>query len=82
MHLDTDFGGHPDDACALAMVLGQPGVEVVLREQTLRTVVEGDVLRFEPHPGGRPTRVLAGLDATAFPETWLTAVETAHRTAA
>jgi len=29
LHVDTDFAGDPDDACALAMVLGWPGVEVV-----------------------------------------------------
>ncbi|MFN8594423.1 MAG: nucleoside hydrolase [Thermomicrobiales bacterium] len=29
IHLDTDFGGDPDDACALAMLLGWPGVEIV-----------------------------------------------------
>ncbi|MEJ7630855.1 MAG: nucleoside hydrolase [Nocardioidaceae bacterium] len=29
LHLDTDFAGDPDDACALAMVLGWPGLEVV-----------------------------------------------------
>ena len=28
IHLDTDFGGDPDDACALAMLLGWPGVEI------------------------------------------------------
>jgi inosine-uridine nucleoside N-ribohydrolase len=28
VHLDTDFGGDPDDACALAMLLGWPGVEI------------------------------------------------------
>ncbi len=28
VHLDTDFGGDPDDACALAMLLGWPGVEL------------------------------------------------------
>ncbi len=28
LHLDTDFAGDPDDACALAMLLGWPGVEV------------------------------------------------------
>ncbi len=28
MHIDTDLGGDPDDACALAMVLGWPDVEV------------------------------------------------------
>jgi purine nucleosidase len=29
IHLDTDIGSDPDDACALAMILGWPGVEVV-----------------------------------------------------
>lgn len=29
VHLDTDFGGDPDDLCALAMLLGWPGVELV-----------------------------------------------------
>jgi purine nucleosidase len=29
LHVDTDFGGDPDDACALAMLLGWPGIEVV-----------------------------------------------------
>ncbi len=28
LHLDTDIGGDPDDACALAMVLGWPDVEL------------------------------------------------------
>ncbi len=28
VHLDTDFGGDIDDACALAMLLGQPDVEL------------------------------------------------------
>jgi inosine-uridine nucleoside N-ribohydrolase len=29
LHLDTDFAGDPDDACALAMLLGWPDVEIV-----------------------------------------------------
>ena len=29
VHLDTDLGGDPDDACALVMLLGWPGVEIV-----------------------------------------------------
>lgn len=29
IHLDTDLGGDPDDACALVMLLGWPGVELV-----------------------------------------------------
>jgi purine nucleosidase len=40
VHLDTDIGSDPDDACALAMLLGRPGVEVV----GLTTTVD---------PGGR-----------------------------
>jgi len=28
IHLDTDFGGDTDDACALTMLLGWPGVEI------------------------------------------------------
>src|SRR5919106_3017212 len=29
IHLDTDLGGDTDDACAFAMLLGWPGVELV-----------------------------------------------------
>ena len=29
IHLDTDFGGDPDDACALAFLLGSPDVAIV-----------------------------------------------------
>ena len=29
LHLDTDFAGDPDDACALAMLLGSPDVDVI-----------------------------------------------------
>lgn len=29
IHLDTDFGGDPDDACALAFLLGSPEAEIV-----------------------------------------------------
>jgi purine nucleosidase len=29
IHLDTDFGGDPDDACALALLLAWPEVEIV-----------------------------------------------------
>lgn len=29
VHLDTDFGSDTDDACALAMLLGWPDVEIV-----------------------------------------------------
>jgi purine nucleosidase len=29
VHVDTDFGGDPDDACAMVMLLGWPDVEIV-----------------------------------------------------
>jgi inosine-uridine nucleoside N-ribohydrolase len=29
VHVDTDFGGDPDDACGVAMLLGWPDVEIV-----------------------------------------------------
>lgn len=29
VHLDTDIGGDPDDACALAMLFGWPGIDLV-----------------------------------------------------
>ena len=29
IHIDTDFAGDPDDACALAMLIGSPDAEVV-----------------------------------------------------
>ena len=29
LHVDTDVGGDPDDACALAMLLSWPGIEIV-----------------------------------------------------
>ena len=38
LHLDTDFAGDPDDACALALVLGLPDVELV----GITTVADGD----------------------------------------
>lgn len=41
VHLDTDFGGDPDDACALAMLLGWPGVELV----GITTTIDHDARR-------------------------------------
>jgi inosine-uridine nucleoside N-ribohydrolase len=29
IHLDTDYGGDPDDTCALAMLRGWEGVDIV-----------------------------------------------------
>lgn len=41
VHLDTDLGGDPDDACALAMLLGWPDVEVT----GITTTADADGLR-------------------------------------
>ncbi|MDQ4099786.1 MAG: nucleoside hydrolase [Chloroflexota bacterium] len=41
IHLDTDFGGDTDDACALAMLLGWPEVEIV----GITTTADRDGLR-------------------------------------
>lgn len=38
VHLDTDFGGDPDDACALALLLAWPDVEVIGVTTTLEHV--------------------------------------------
>jgi hypothetical protein len=43
IHLDTDLGGDTDDACALAMLLGWPDVEIT----GITTVAD---------PGGRRAR--------------------------
>jgi inosine-uridine nucleoside N-ribohydrolase len=48
IHLDTDLGGDTDDACALAMLLGWPGVEIT----GITTVAD---------PGGRRTGYVAHL---------------------
>lgn len=41
IHLDTDFGGDPDDLCALAMLLGWPGAEI----EGITTTIDADGLR-------------------------------------
>jgi hypothetical protein len=52
IHLDTDLGSDTDDACALAMLLGWPGVELV----GITTAVD---------PGGRDDiPVAAGAEAS------------------
>ncbi|MEV0822045.1 nucleoside hydrolase [Nonomuraea rubra] len=82
--LGRAHAGLPDDlvnihwdpvACAVA--LGWSGA--VVQEQRVRTVLEAEQLRFEEDPGGRRTHVLTGLDAQAFDDTWIEAVENAQR---
>jgi inosine-uridine nucleoside N-ribohydrolase len=56
VHLDTDFGGDPDDACALALLLGWPDVELVgvttsLEHDGHRAGCVQRVLETAGHPG-------------------------------
>jgi purine nucleosidase len=48
LHVDTDLGGDPDDACALTMLLGSPGVELT----GITTTID---------PGGRRAGCVAAL---------------------
>jgi purine nucleosidase len=72
--LPDDLLNFQYDPVAVAVALGWPGA--VIEEVPLRTQVTDDLLRFEQDPQGRRTRVVVGLDAPAFAETWLSAVET------
>ena len=58
LHLDTDLGGDPDDACALAMLLGWPGVELV----GITTTADPDGQR-----AGYVTRILRMAGRTEVP---------------
>jgi purine nucleosidase len=82
--LGREYSGLPDDllnfhydpvACAVA--LGWSGATV--EEMRLRPVRQDGVLSFQPHPEGRPMRVVVDVDGAAFRETWLAAVENAAR---
>jgi inosine-uridine nucleoside N-ribohydrolase len=66
VHVDTDFGGDPDDACALALLLGWPGVEVIgvttnLDDGGTRAGCAEHVLRLA---GGEDVRVVAGAETS------------------
>jgi purine nucleosidase len=80
--LGREYSGLPDDllnfqydpvACAVA--LGWPGATV--EEMQLQPVRKQEMLSFQLHPEGRSTRVVLGVDGTAFRERWLAAVEAA-----
>ncbi len=82
--LGPRYAGLPEDllnfhydpvACAVAV--GWPGA--VIEEMRLKTVMDGQVLRFESSKDGRPMRVVVDVDGTSFTETWLAAVEAAQR---
>lgn len=76
MHLDTDLGGNPDDACALALLLGWPDTSVIAVTTTLedrgrRAGCAAHVLEM----AGRPdVPVVAGAEETLtghrYPSTW------------
>jgi inosine-uridine nucleoside N-ribohydrolase len=74
--LPDDLLNFQYDPVAVAVALGWPGATV--RQMPLRPMITGEVLRFQPDPEGRPTRVVVDLDGAAFAETWLTAVEAAQ----
>jgi purine nucleosidase len=82
--LGREHAGLPDDllnfqydpvACAIA--LGWSGATV--EDIRLRPVQRDGALFFQPHPEGRPTRVVLDVDGAAFRETWMSAVEEAAR---
>ncbi len=75
--LPDDLLNFQYDPVACAVALGWPGATV--EDMTLRTSMDGDLLRFEPDPAGRPARVLTDVDGVRFGETWLAAVEHAGR---
>ncbi len=66
VHLDTDFGGDPDDACAMAMLLGWPGIEIIGSQRrstgtggerptssTASECLADATSRWQPAPGSR-----------------------------
>jgi inosine-uridine nucleoside N-ribohydrolase len=82
--LGREHSGLPDDllnfhydpvACAVA--LGWSGAAVA--DMRLRPVWRDGVLFFQPHPEGRPIRVVLDVHGAAFREAWLSAVEAAAR---
>ena len=81
--LGRSHAGLPDDllnfhydpvACAVAV--GWPGAAV--EKTRLKPILEGELLRFQPHQQGRLTRVVVDLDGVAFSECWFTTVEAAQ----
>jgi purine nucleosidase len=64
------------DPVACAVALGWPGA--ALEETPLRLVHDGELIRFQPGPAGRLTRLLTDLDSDRFTEYFLSAVEAAR----
>jgi purine nucleosidase len=82
--LGRAYAGLPDDllnfqydpvACAVAVGWSS----AVIKEQRLRPVTEGELLRFQPDQDGRLVRVVVDLDGPSFTDAWLAAVEAAQQ---
>jgi len=77
LHVDTDFGGDPDDACALAMLLGWPDVEITGITTNLETAGQraGCVEHYLDLAARPDIPVAAGAESTLtagqqFTSTW------------
>lgn len=75
--LPNDLLNFQYDAAACAVALGWSGA--VVKEVSLRPVLKDDILSFEPDEDGRLMQAAVDLDAAAFREAWLTAVESVER---
>lgn len=75
--LPDDLQNFQYDPLACAVALGWPGATV--EQRRLSAVMEGGVLRFDESADGRLVGVVTAIDADAFAERWLGAVEAAQR---
>jgi inosine-uridine nucleoside N-ribohydrolase len=62
------------DPVACAVALGWPERATVASIR-MQVVHDGELIRFQPAPTGRPTQMLTGLDSASFTGYWLDAVE-------
>ena len=75
--LPDDLVNYHHDPLACAVAVGWDGVTV--EERRLAPVMEDGALRLAESPDGRPVRVVTAVDADAFAERWLQAVESLPR---
>src|SRR5262249_34537654 len=75
--LPDDLLNFQYDPLACAVAAGWSGA--VVQEMRLTTVLDGQVLRFQPDLEGRPTRVVVEADGVSFGQVWLSAVQAAQR---
>lgn len=75
--LPDDFLNFHYDPVACAVAAGWPGA--VVEEILVKTLMDGQILRFEAREDGRPARVVTDLDGAGFTDTWLSAIEAAQR---